>query len=222
MLYNMETGQYQIIVMGGALLEENYSNFTSDGVVFDQSYSLEYRISGKKHRPCSIKFSGEELTTLASRCFGLVEQASDLYQIKKMAAHVVEIWAEYAIHGRIRPHLREFCRPEVLHIIKGAFKGKSNNFAWIRSFIAGYLYIQIALENTSRDFAQGATLVINDNFLTSAQIQDLLFDEKWKEQPITKRLNITSIEKFMSLVGQGALMLEWLSSDGNSPIEEIH
>lgn len=202
MLINKETKQCVFVISK----LPNGDMVTGDGVIFSEKYTLIYEIPG--HKPVSISFSGEELLSSAQRYLNSSINGCTYETLCYLSNDLnipLTLWATSKISNSLYKNIsKNYQRQERTLIKRNKNKiNKKNND--LRVQIATYFYLKFVIRD--QNISTKKILHITDCCLDESSIN--LLKNNWKEQRITKMLNLKTFDEFIKRASFGTLTNEW-------------
>lgn len=212
MLYNEEEKKWKVVLIGDD--ENNHEKTTTgDGIRNDDTYELNYKFSNTGFGRNLITVKGLEMTrstlTILNDCFG---EEEDLMKIRREVQQFVVLYGTGLIDKTLFRKIKKKYPREIVDLVKGGLKGKGKYYPILMDFISTYLYLTCIVDNEKSLVNNSMTIV--DSVGTKGGVEDREYYSKkgegyWKNQNVTKRLGIKSLDEFMKGFSGGVLSYEW-------------
>lgn len=186
-----------------------FSGCTTDGIYPNQEYRIEYHISGYEGRSASLNFKGTDLIEGYGAIMRLTKEmfgSYDLTQAREGTNFFTSIWASLLIDRSevMKLRLVKLYGKDAIRTVSKMMRGRGSDWAFLKNMIAGYIYLRKMTEDLSRKFDPDyRVLCVNDCPASDGICSN------WEDQPITKRLSISSFEEFQKIVSRGVIHQEW-------------
>lgn len=205
MLYNEKEKQHIMVLTGG---EGDYT-ITGDGLVIEENYELNYKFdkSGITRKLLSIK--GMDLVKSTNRVLNtFFNKDPNLGEIRRELQQFVVLYGTGLIDTHLFRKIKKGYPKDVVFTVKKGMKGKGEHYLLLKDVISTYLYLTFIMNKETSMVSN--TLTLCDSVGTEMDDSTKEFyRENWKEQNVTKRLGIKSLDEFMKHHIRGVLHYEW-------------
>ena len=206
MVYKKEHGWVPVIT--GTRFENHLVNcVTGDGVLIDETYSLNYKFEHKLYVKNLLTVNGMELINRTRDVLRLFKDEEDLGIIKNICSEFMVLYSTGLMDKKRFNSIKRGSQKEIVKVVERSLKGKKQDLYSINCYLCCYLYIQ--LKNREESESGHKELIVVDVIDQPNKIFSQDLKETWEEQPITQRYGIKTFEDFIEFFKKGFLKLEW-------------
>lgn len=185
------------------------ADYTSDGIFVENDYRIEYTIFGYKGKMASLNLKASDLMKGIGTVMRLTKQnfgSFDVVKARETSSAFTNIWASLVIDKSIkmRRRLIDQYGSYFVNSISKMMRGSRKDRDLLKDLIAGYMFIRKMLDDDATKFDPAYRIL---------SVQDRPahdgFCANWENEPITKRLDIKSVEEFRDICRNGVIQPEW-------------